>query len=84
MGDDLDLDVHLVLTQLRDTNGGPQRLVVGHPLAEVADHCAHGLGAQRDMVRGDAEDLRPALAARVAEAQVDVGERLVDLGVEVC
>ena len=79
VGGDLDLDEHMLVAQPGDADRGPEGLVVGHPLAEVAHHGAHGLLAERDVVRGDAEHLAPALAARRAQRQVHVCERLVDL-----
>lgn len=83
MRDDLDLDVHGILAQLCDSDGGPQGLMVRHPLLEVAHHGAHGLVVERQVVRVDAEDLRPALSARVPQVEVHVGKGLVDLFVEV-
>lgn len=38
MGRNLNLDAHIILAQTRDADAGPERLVVGHVLAEVADH----------------------------------------------
>lgn len=83
MRDDLDLDTHRIFAQLADSDGGPNRLVIRHPLAEVAHHGAHGLVAQRQMVRVDPEDLRPALPTSVPQVQVHVRERLVDFFVQV-
>lgn len=54
-------------------------MVVGHPLLEVADDGFLGVLVQLDVVRVDAVDLRPALAAAISQSGVDVDEGLVDL-----
>ena len=83
VGSHLDLDPHRGLPQARHADAGPDGLVVGHVGLEVADHGGEGLVAQGDVVRVDAEDLGPALAAGVLEVQLHVLEGLVDLRVDV-
>lgn len=53
--------------------------MVRHPLPEVVDHVLDGFVGHVGMVRGDAENLRPALTAGVLEGTVHVFEGLVDL-----
>jgi hypothetical protein len=83
VSDNLDLDPHSGRAQLLDANLGPDGPVVGHVLAEVLRHGGRHLVRQLGMVRVDAEDLRPALAAGVLEVELDIGEGLGDLGGDV-
>lgn len=79
---DLDLDAHVVHPQPSHPDGRPDGLVVGHPLLEVARHGREALVVEGQVVRVDAVDLRPALAAGRLERVVDDLERLVDLRVD--
>lgn len=79
---DLDLDAHVVHAEARHPDGRPDGLVVGHPLLEVARHGREALVVEGQVVRVDAVDLRPALAAGRLERVVDDLERLVDLRVD--
>lgn len=82
MSHNLDLDPHVVLPQPRHAHGGPQRLVVRHPLAHVPHHGTQRLVVEGHVVRVDAVHLRPALAAGVLEAALDVLEGEVRLLVD--
>lgn len=82
MSHNLNLDPHVILPQPRDAHAGPERLVVGHPLAHVAHHGGQRLVVDGHVVRVDPVDLRPALAAGVLEAALDVLERQVGLLVD--
>ena len=57
--------------------------MIRHPLLEVTRHGLECLIINRNMVGVDPEYLAPAFAASVFETQVNVGECLVDLGVDV-
>ena len=82
MSNDLDLNAHIVLAEAGDTDAGPEGLVVGHVLAEVADHGGQRLVVDRHVVRVHPEHLRPPLPARRPQRQLHVRERLVDLRVD--
>lgn len=76
----LNLHPHPVIAKTADLNAGPDRVIVGHLLLEVAYHGVLSLLVQLDVKRVDAEDVRPAaLTPGVAERRVDVDEGLVDL-----
>lgn len=83
MSDDLNLNPHVILAQSLHSHRRPDRLMIRHPLPEVADHDFERFIVQRHMVGVDPEDLFPALAAGVLEIAVDVLECLVDLLVDV-
>lgn len=53
----LNLDSHVVLPQMGNTDASPQRLVIGHPLSEVANHRLESLVVDRYVVRVDPVDL---------------------------
>lgn len=82
MGYNFDLNSHIVFTKPREPKASLNWLVVRHPLLEVSCHCCKRFVVQRHMVRVHAEDLRPALAASVSEAVVDVLECLIDLSID--
>lgn len=79
MSNNLNLNPHIILSQPRHTHTRPDRRVVRHPLPELLGHLLNRLVVAGDMVRVDAEDLRPALATGVLDVQVDIGECLLDL-----
>ena len=83
MRDNLDLAVHALEAEAGDADHGHDGLVVRHPLGAVAEHVAGEFVVERGEVEVDAVDLGPALAAGVAEGEVDVGEGLVGFGAEV-
>lgn len=53
----LNLNPHIILSQSSNADTSPQRLVVRHPLAEVADHGFQSLVVERDMVGVHSENL---------------------------
>ena len=65
MRDNLNLNPHLLLAQLRHPNRCPNRLMIRHPLGKSLHHKSQRLIIQRKMITVDAEDLLPALPARV-------------------
>lgn len=80
----LDLDPHYITSaEPGDPDTRPEGLVVGHPLVKVPHHGRQRAVVQRDVVRVDAKDLLPALAAGLLENVVDIGKGLVDLVVNV-
>ena len=81
-GHNFNLDSHIILTQPRHSNTSPDRLMVRHPLLEVADHCIQGFIVDRDMVRIDPHHLRPALTASMTEIELTIIECLIDLSVD--
>jgi hypothetical protein len=82
MRHDLNLDTHIILSQTRYTDTSPQRLMVGHPLLEVAHHRVQRLIVDRDMIRVDAKDLGPALASSILQTPLDIGKGEVNLGID--
>lgn len=78
----LNLHPHIILAQSRHPHGRPDRLMIRHPLCKVSLHGCQSLVVQRDMVRIDSENLRPAFSSRISEVQIDVRESLVDLCVD--
>lgn len=79
----LDLDAHVILPEPRDADSRPDGRVVRAPGAEVARHDLDDLAVERQVVRVDTEHLRPSLAARRLQGEVDVLEGLVDLCLDV-
>ena len=73
---------HIILPKPSYANCRPNRAVVWHPLFEVSGHSLQCLVVQRYVIRVDSENLRPSLASSVFQIEVDIGERLVDLGVD--
>jgi len=53
------------------------------PLLEIPNHSRSRILVQRQVIASDAIDLAPAFAASGFQREIGVGERLVDLGVEV-
>lgn len=56
--------------------------MVGHPLLEVTHHCVQRLIINRDMIRINAKDLGPTLAASILQTPLDIGKGEVNLGVD--
>lgn len=73
----------MILAEPRDADSRPDGRVVRAPAAEVARHDPEYLVVERHVVRVDAEHLRPPLAARRLQREVDVLEGLVDLRLDV-
>lgn len=76
------LDAHIIFTQASYANTSPNGLVIRHILLKVAYHGCQSLVVDRNMIRIDAEDLRPALPAGVLETAFDIGKRKIDLGID--
>jgi len=83
MRNNINLDLHRLLAQLRNSKQRPNRLMLGHPLGRIPQHSLQRITIKVDMIARDAEDLIPARPARVLEVQLHIGERLVDLGGDV-
>lgn len=80
----LNLHSHRLQPQLRNPNLSPNRMMISPtPLLEISDHSSRRVLVQRQVVASDAIDLAPAFAASSFQGQIDIRERLVDLGVEV-
>jgi hypothetical protein len=83
MRNNLNLNPHIILPQPLHTHTRPNRLVIRHPFLELPRHNAQRLVVQWHMVTIHAKHLGPALAAGVTEAEIDIGEGLLDLRIDV-
>ena len=82
MSNNFYLDPHVVFSQARYSNTGPDRLVIRQPLLKIPDHRCYGLVVDRYVIRVDPENLLPALPSSVSEIQVHVREGLINLRVD--
>lgn len=76
------LHTHIVLPKSRNSNAGPDWLMVWHPLLEIPGHCRNGFVIQGDMIRVNPKDLRPSLSTSIFKVMLHGFESLVDLGVD--
>ncbi len=83
MSRDFNLDTHVIHAQPRHPDTRPDRLMVRHPLLEIPCHGLESFVVEGHMIRIDPEDLLPAFTTSVLQVEVHIGERLVDLRIEI-
>lgn len=79
---DFNFNPHIIVSQPRHANTRPNRLVVGHILSQIPNHCVQRLIVERKVVRVNAIHLTPSLTTRCFQGKLDIRKSLVNLSVD--